>query len=183
VNAAVLNPRLARDTVVAWMELGRLGAPFGIKGWIHVESHTDPPERLLEYREWVLRLAGGERLKRCIAEGRSHADALVVHLEGVADRDAAASLTGAVIEVDRAALPRLSEREYYRADLLGCQVRNLEGADLGSVSHFTHAPTGVVMVTRMPDGREHWVLADPAHLRKVDLAARRILVDWPAELE
>ena len=30
---------------------------------------------------------------------------------------------------------------------------------------------------------EHWVLAGPAHLRKVDLAARQILVDWPAELE
>jgi len=26
-------------------------------------------------------------------------------------------------------------------------------------------------------------LADPAHLRRVDLAAGRILVDWPAELE
>jgi 16S rRNA processing protein RimM len=168
---------------VAWVELGRLGAPFGIKGWIHVESHTDPPERLLEYREWVLRLASGERLRRRIAQGRSHGAALVVQLQGVADRNAAATLTGAVIEVDRAALPSLGEREYYRADLLGCHVGNLEGADLGEVSHFVDAPTGAVMVSRSADGREHWVPADPVHLRRVDLAARQILVDWPAELE
>ncbi len=40
-------------------ELGRIGAPFGVKGWLHVDSYTDPPEALLEYREWALRL--GER--------------------------------------------------------------------------------------------------------------------------
>ena len=166
-----------------WVELGRLGAPYGIKGWIHVESHTDPPQRLLEYREWVLRLASGERVTRRVAEARRHADGLVAHLEGVAGRDEAAALTGAVIEVERSTLPRLNEREYYRADLIGLPVRNLEGADLGRVSHFVDAPAGAVMVTKAPDGQERWVLANPTHLRRVDLAAREIVVDWPAELE
>jgi len=168
---------------VAWMELGRLGAPYGVKGWVHVQSHTDPPRRLLEYREWVLRLASGERLTRRVTEGRAHADGLVAHLEGVADRDQAAALTGAVVEVDRAALPPPGDREYYRADLAGFSVRNLEGAELGTVSHFVDMPAGPVMVTLAPGGRQHWVLAVPRHLRKVDLAARTILVDWPAELE
>jgi 16S rRNA processing protein RimM len=168
---------------VEWIELGRLGAPYGLKGWIHVESHTDPPQRLLEYREWMVRLASGERLKRRLAAGRAHAGGLVAHLEGVAGRDAAAALTGAVVEVERAALPPLGEREYYRADLVGFRVRNLEGADLGEVSHFVDAPRGAVMVTRAADGLEHWVLAAPPHLQRVDLAAREIVVDWPAELE
>jgi ribosomal 30S subunit maturation factor RimM len=60
-------------------------------------------------------------------------------------------------------------------------VRNLEGADLGVVSHFVDAPTGAVMVTREAGGREHWVLAAPRHLLRVDLAASVIVVDWPAE--
>jgi 16S rRNA processing protein RimM len=166
-----------------WVELGRLGAPYGIKGWIHVESHTDPPQRLLEYREWVLRLASGERVTRRVAAARQHADGLVAHLEGVAGRDEAAALTGAAVEVERASLPRLNEREYYRADLIGLPVRNLEGADLGRVSHFVDAPAGAVMVTKAPDGRERWVLANPTHLRRVDLPGREIVVDWPAELE
>jgi 16S rRNA processing protein RimM len=167
---------------VGWVELGRLGAPYGIKGWIHVESHTDPPQRLLEYREWVLRLASGERLARRLVEGRPHSRGLVAQLEGVTDRDQAASLTGAVVEVDRAALPPPGEREYYRADLVGFSVRNLEGTELGSVSHFVDTPSGAVMVARDAGGAEHWVPAAPKHLRKVDLAARTILVDWPAEL-
>ena len=163
--------------------MGRLGAPYGIKGWIHVESHTDPPQRLLEYRQWVLRLASGERVTRRVAAGRVHAGALVAQLDEVRTRNEAAALTGAVVEVDRAALPPTGEREYYRADLVGFCVRNLEGADLGVVSHFVDAPAGAVMVTRAIDGHEHWVLADPRHLRRVDLAAREIVVHWPAELE
>jgi 16S rRNA processing protein RimM len=167
---------------VAWVELGRLGAPYGIKGWIHVESHTDPAQGLLEYRPWVLRLANGERLTRRVEEGRVHAAGLVARLEGVADREQAAALTGARVEVERAALPPPGEREYYRADLAGFSVTNLEGALLGTVSHFVDLPNGAVMVTQAADGRQHWVLAVPKHLRRVDLAARAIVVDWPAEL-
>jgi len=163
--------------------MGRLGAPYGLKGWIHVESHTDPPQRLLEYREWVLRLAGGERVTRRVEAARSHGKGLVAQLEGVAGRDAAAALTGTIVEVERAALPQLGEREYYRADLVGFKVRNLQGADLGELSHFVDAPSGALLVSRQAGGQEHWVPAAPPHLHRVDLAAREIVVDWPAELK
>ena len=66
---------------------------------------------------------------------------------------------------------------------MGLRVRNLEGAALGTVSHFVEAPAGVVMVTREESGHEHWVPAAPPHLQRVDLAAGEILVDWPAELK
>jgi len=164
---------------VRWIELGRLGAPYGIKGWIHVESHTDPRERLLEYRQWTLRLNGARHTRR-VRAARAHGAGLVAQLEGVAGREAAAALTGAVIEIEREALPPPGERAYYRADLIGCRVRNLEGVDLGEVSHFVDAPGGALMVTRS-GAVEHWVRAAPPHLQRVDLAAREVLVDWPAE--
>ena len=166
-----------------WVQLGRLGGPYGIKGWLHVDSYTDPPERLLEYRVWNLKLASGERVQRRLREGRAHGAGLVVRLEEIADREAAQGLTGSVVEIERAALPETSAREFYRVDLVGLKVSNLEGADLGTVSHFIDAPRGAVMVTQEPSGREHWVLAVPRHLKRVDLAAGTILVDWPVELD
>lgn len=166
-----------------WVELGRIGAPYGIRGWVHVESHTDPPEGLLEYGPWVLKLSSGARVRRAVVDGRVHGNALVASLEGVTDRDAAAALTGATVEVQRSALPEPKAREFYRTDMIGMSVRNLEGADLGVVSHFVDMPRGAVMVTRGAGGAEHWVLAQPKHLKKVDLAARAIVVDWPVELE
>jgi 16S rRNA processing protein RimM len=167
---------------VEWIELGCLGAPYGIRGWLHVESYTDPPQRLIEYRQWMVRRAGGERETRRLIGARVHGTGLVAHLEGLSGRDEAAALTGGVIEIERAALPPTSEREFYRADLVGLRVRNLEGADLGRVRRFVEAPAGAVMVTRTEAGKEHWVLAVPKHVRRVDLAGGEIVVDWPAEL-
>jgi 16S rRNA processing protein RimM len=171
------------EAAVQWVQLGRLGAPYGIKGWVHVESHTEPPERLLEYPVWSLKLVSGARLERALREGRAHGGGLVVQLEGVLDRTAAQQLTGAAVEVERAALPKTKAREFYRADLLGLRVSNLEGAELGTVSHFIDAPAGAVMVVRESGGREHWVPAGPPHLRQVKLEAGAIVVDWPLELD
>ena len=168
---------------MAWIEIGRLGAPYGTKGWLHVDSYTDPPDGLLKYREWALRLTSGERVTRRVASGRGHGRGLVAQLEGVVSREGAAALTGAVVEVERATLPPAGEHQYYRADLVGLAVRNLDGVALGTVSHFVDAPAGAVMVTREPGGREHWVLASPKHLRNVDLSQGLVVVDWPAGLE
>jgi len=164
---------------MGWIELGRVGAPWGVKGWVHIDSYTDPPDGILEYREWVLRLGSGERISRRLLDGRPHSDRLVARLEGIEDRDRAAALTGAVIEVDRAELPPTGEREYYQADLIGLPVRNQEGAQLGKVSYFVDTPTGPMMIVR--GEREYWIPAVPKHLSKVDLAAGWIVVDWSAE--
>jgi 16S rRNA processing protein RimM len=158
-----------------------------------VSSYTEPPEALLEYPEWALRPEGGERKWHRPVEGQRQGERLVVRLEGIESRDGAALLTGAWVEIERAELPPTGDREYYRADLIGLEVANLEGITLGRVAYFIDAPAGAVMVvqdrmaadagTREASRREHWILADPTHLRRVDLAAGRILVDWPAELE
>ncbi len=150
---------------------------------MHVDSYTDPPEGLLEYPQWVVRVGSGDRVTRKLAEGHPHGDRLVARLDGVEDRDAAAVLTGAVIEVERAGLPPPGKRQHYRADMMGLPVRNLEGVEMGRVAQFVDAPTGPVMVVKDAEGREHWVLATPRYLRKVEVDAGLILVDWPLDSE
>ena len=162
-----------------WVELGRLGAPYGIKGWLHIESHTDPKQALLKYRDWTLKFASGERSPRRLAEGRIHGEGLVGRIEGIADRNAAALLTGARIEVQRDRLPAPKKNEYYQTDLVGMKVGNLEGVFLGTVSHFVDYAAGSLMVITGA-AEDYWVPARPQHLKKVDLEARTIEVDWPA---
>ena len=160
--------------------LGRVLGAHGIRGWLKVQSYTDPPEGILQYKEWFLREPGRAPRPVQVRDFEFDGRWLRVSFEGVADRDAAELLNGAMIEVGRAQLPPTGEREFYRDDLVGCAVRNLEGVALGSVSHFVDAPAGAVMVVR--GEREHWVLASPTHLRRIDLAKREVEVDWPADL-
>ena len=164
------------------LELGRIGAPYGIKGWVHVQSFTNPPEKLLKYRSWSLSVRG-EATAHKVVEGRLQGNGVVARLEGFEDRDKAALLQGSIISVARSLLPKLRKREFYQADLVGLGVTNLEGVALGEISHFVETPGGDVMIVRGQGGQEHWVPATKEHLSKVDLAAGAVVVDWPAALE
>jgi 16S rRNA processing protein RimM len=164
----------------AWTELGRLGRPYGLKGWLHCESFTDPPENLFKFRRWRLKLPNGtERAAKLTAE-RAHGERWVVQIEGLASPEQAQSLTGSGIWVARVELPPTAPGEFYQADLIGLRVRNTEGQELGTVDHFVDAPANTVMV--VTGARQHWLPVSRQHLLKVDLAGGEVLVDWPVDL-
>ena len=163
------------DESSALIELGIVGAPFGVRGWVKLRSHTDPPERLLDHRELQLGLGGAWRAFRIESSGRSGGQ-LTVKLNGIDDRDQAQALRGAAVCVPRSELPQRDERDFYRADLIGCEVVNLAGVRLGVVQHFVETPAHALMVVR--GEQEFWVPAVPQHLRRVDLRARQVVVDW-----
>jgi 16S rRNA processing protein RimM len=163
------------DESSALIQLGIVGAPFGVRGWVKLRSHTDPPERLLEHGHLQIGREGAWQSYRVEQRGRS-GGALTVKLTGVEDRDQAAALRGAQICVPRTELPQRDDKDFYRADLIGCEVVNLAGVELGVVQHFLETPAQALMVVR--GEREYWVPAVPQHLRRVDLEARRVVVDW-----
>jgi 16S rRNA processing protein RimM len=154
-----------------------------VQGWLKVFSYADPPAALLQYACWQLRApgdaaAGGLEPYR-VLQSQWAGPSLRVALEGITDRDAAQRLGGWDILIERAALPAAARREYFREDLLGCTVRNGEGAVLGTVQYFLEAPAGAVMIVR--GTREYAVPALPPYLQRVDLERREIAVDWPAD--
>jgi 16S rRNA processing protein RimM len=157
------------------IELGVVGAPFGVRGWVKLRSFTDPPDRLLQHRSLRLGVGGSWPVYTIEASGRSGGQ-LTAKLSGVNDRDQAQGLRGAQICVPRSELPQRDDKDFYRADLIGCEVVNLAGVPLGSVQHFIETPAQVMMVVR--GEQEYWVPAVPRHLRRVDLQARRVVVDW-----
>ena len=162
-----------------WVELGRLGRPQGLKGWMHLESWTDPPEAVFGYPAWHLKGPSGSRTVMTVAEARAGSNGLVARLEGVATREQSELWVGWRIEVPRSDLPPTEPGEHYRHDLLGCRVANLEGVDFGVLERFEDLPASAVMVVK--GERERWIPVTGQHLRSVDPAARRIVVDWPED--
>jgi 16S rRNA processing protein RimM len=157
------------------VEVGRLGAAHGVRGWLRVQSFTDPPQRLFEWKRW--RLQSGTEVN--VLESRAQGNAWIARLEGIEDRDAAGRLSGQVVLVDRGELPATTGREHYRADLVGFEAKNVEGALLGVVDHFIDTPGNAVMVIR--GTREYLVPMVAQYLRSVDQQARRLIVDWPED--
>ena len=165
----------AGDDSPPLIELGSVGAPYGVRGWIKVRSYTNPPERVFEKRRLQLVLRGRSETYQIESTGRS-AGQLTAKLRGVDDRDQAKSLTGASIVVARAELPPRAAGDFYQTDLIGCEVVNRSGVRLGVVRCFIETPAHTIMVVQ--GQKEIWVPAVPQHLQRVDLKARRVVVNW-----
>jgi 16S rRNA processing protein RimM len=150
-----------------------------VRGWLRVQSFTDPPQRLFDWKLWRIESQSGAAREVTVLEARAQGNGWVARLEGIDERDAASRLSGMLILVDRDSLPPTGEREYYRADLIGFEATNLEGAVLGAVDYFIDTAGGAAMVIK--GTREHCVPTDPRYLRRVDLDAKRLIVDWPED--
>jgi len=160
----------------AYVPLGRVGGPYGVRGWVRIVSGTQPPEQILEYSPWLLE-RNGEWRPFEVVSGRVHGKGLVVQLAGCSDRDLAATLTGAEIAVPRTALAELTADEYYWADLVGLAVVTTEGIDLGTVDHLIETGANDVLVVR--GDRERLIPFTPGHaVVEVDMAQRRLTVAW-----
>ena len=178
--AEVTAPRPEAAPAGDYVEMGRLGRPYGVQGWSHVESWTDPPAALLKYRQWVLRAPDGSRRPANRQGVRAQGASIVARVDGSETPERAAALTGTVIEVARGDLPAPSPGEYYRDDLLGFSVRNVEGVALGTLRGYIDMPANPVMVVVDGD-RERWLPLTSQHLRRVDPVARLLEVDWPED--
>jgi 16S rRNA processing protein RimM len=150
-----------------------------VRGWLRVQSFTDPPQRLFEWKLWRLQPEHGVAREVKLLEARPQGNGWIARLEGVEERDAASRLTGQMILVDREALPPAEGREHYRDDLVGFEVKNVEGALLGVIDHFVDTPGNAVMVIK--GVREHLVPVTAQHLLRVDKTSRTRVVDWPED--
>ncbi|MCB1560996.1 MAG: ribosome maturation factor RimM [Xanthomonadales bacterium] len=163
------------------IELGRIVGVFGVRGWLKVESWTDPREAIFDYPEWRLsRQGSGETRQTGHAEGRPQGKGLVVRLPDIDTQEAARELIGLCISVLRDDLPRLPPGEFYWADLEGLSVSTIEGVALGRVSHLISTGANDVLVVQ--GERERLIpFVQPDVVRDVDLQAGTLTVDWDAE--
>lgn len=165
--------------------LGKIVGAFGVAGWVKVESYTDPPENILKYGSWQLIGKDGEQLVKPLT-GRVAAKGVQAQIEGVADRDAAERLRGAVIAVERSELPALGPGEVYWDDLVGLEAYSPAGERLGSILDIRETPAHALLhivndraeLCSTERHSEHWVPMVGQRLLKVDLGARRVTVDW-----
>lgn len=159
--------------------MGRIAAPYAIRGWIKVQPFTEYLDSLLDYPVWRLGKKTGWQEYR-VLDARIHSNSLIAQLEGVNDRSQAEALQGLEIAVARGELPEAEEDEYYWDDLIGLDVVNLDGVNLGKVAGLLE--TGAHDVLKVEEGeRQRLIPFTEPIVVEVDLKAGRIKVDWGAD--
>jgi 16S rRNA processing protein RimM len=155
--------------------MGRIAAPFGVKGWVKVQPYSEDPGTLMDFASW--RVGRGETQASFAVEAvQDHGAVLVAKLAGIDDRDAAYALRGQDVSVPRSALPAPEANEYYWSDLIGLTAVNREGIELGKVDSLMETGAHDVLVVK--GRREHLIPFVAAFVGRVDLEAATIEVDW-----
>jgi len=189
-RSADVDPNVIPDDLI---EVGAIAQAYGVRGQVKIFPHATVGEggdALLAAPYWWL--AGGRpRVTRRIQvlSAREHSGAIAAAFAGVDDRNAAEALRGSTVSVRRADFPKLGTDEFYWVDLIGLDVVNPAGTALGRVSDLmdngAHSVLRVAYSSQDAAGKtlqlERLIPFVDAYLRDVDLAAKRIVVDWDVD--
>ncbi len=144
-----------------WVAVGRVGKAHGLTGAFFVEDPSEDPDRFGVGAELFVEGATAKVVESKRARGRP-----VIRL----DRDVP---RGALLEVDRDALPPPEPHEYYVFQLVGLEVERADGTRLGRV---TDVQPGVANDVLELESGLLLPLVE-ACVRQVDLDSRRIVVE------
>jgi 16S rRNA processing protein RimM len=140
----------------AWVALGEIARPHGVRGEVRVQPYNRDSELLLELEEVLVRFPEGDEQEVSVDAARRTNDAILVKLHAVDDRDRAAELRGAKLCARRGDFPALEPGEFYACDVEGARVVGPAGEELGRVTELRTYPTVDVLVVKAADGGRPW---------------------------
>lgn len=160
--------------------VGVVAGAHGVRGELKIKSFTAEPRAIAAYgplgdrtgtRSFRLKLRGAVR------------GLLIARIDGIEDRDQAEALKGLELYVARDTLPKPKRGEWYLADLIGLAAVATDGAPIGRVKAMHNFGAGDVVEIERAGAPALMLPFSKRVVPEVDVAAGRIVVDPPAEVE
>jgi 16S rRNA processing protein RimM len=168
----VPTPAPPDPTAVA---VGELGSPHGLAGQLRLWAYQPGAPSLTPGRDVLLERDGAWHAAT-VTKVAQHGRGMLIALDGVGDRDAAAALTGMRVLVRAADLPVLGPDEFYHQELHGFAMVTTDGRALGTIAETMSTGLNDVWVVR-DDGREHLIPIIADVVREIDRAGRRVVIE------
>ena len=166
------KPQSAPDE--GFVAVGRVLAPFGLKGELKVQPLSDNPRRFAPRSKLF---AGDQPVT--VLKSREAQGHVFLMLKGYADRDSVDRFRHVMLQVPETALEPLPEGEYYRFQLIGLTVIGRDGVTLGTLDEIIETGANDVYRVRTPDAKDLLIPALDDVIVSVDLATKRMVVDPP----
>ena len=164
--------------------MARIAAPFGIKGWVKLQTYTEFPDSLDEFATWFMQTPKGwEEIE--VEEFSVNAKGVIAKLKGCDTRNAAELISKRDVAVPRDWLGETGTGEYLWIDLIGSEVVNTLGDKLGRVETLMETGANDVLVvksvTKSEDSIERLIPYTAQVILTVNMAQKTILVDWDSD--
>jgi len=151
--------------------VGRILAPWGIRGEVKVEVATDFPERFAPQKVVYLNARPLE-IESC----RPHKQHLVVKLATIDSVEDAERLRGQDLTIPSSELSRLPEGQYYTFQIIGLDVLTTEGQYLGQVTDIMTTASNDVYIVE-GEGGEILIPAIEDVVKSIDLEEGKIIIE------
>ncbi len=155
--------------------VGELGSPHGLAGQLRLWPYQPGAPSLAPGRPILLE-RDDTWLAATVRSVATHGRGMLIALDGVGDRDAAATLTGMRVRVRTGDLPALDADEFYHHELHGFAMTTTDGRTLGTIVETMSTGLNDVWVVR-GDGGEHLIPIIADVVRDIDRDARRVVIE------
>lgn len=156
-----------------WMVIGRVGAPFGVRGEVKIDLLTDFPERFNALKTVYV---GETHTPYRVQQVRRQGDRLLLRLAELDSPEAAAELRGAELFVPRTEASPLPPGHFYLEEAIGLEVETADGSSVGTVTEVLKTGSNEVFVVgRGSDAILIPVIRDA--IVDLDMDGRRVVVE------
>jgi 16S rRNA processing protein RimM len=167
-------PKPQAEPDEGFVAVGRVGAPFGLKGELKVQVLTD---NMARFKPGARIWAGSQPVT--VAASREAQGYVYLRLKGFNDRSSTEKLRHALLQVPESDLPPLPDGQFYRFQLIGLAVVDRAGDVLGTLDEVIETGANDVYRVHPESGPDLLLPALDDVIVIVDLAARRMVVDPP----
>ena len=151
--------------------VGRVAAPWGVRGEVKVEVMTDFPDRFSALEEVHI-----DGCPVSIEKSRWHKGKVIIKLATVDSIEAAEKLRGRFLEIPQSKLRPLPEDQYYQFQLMGLEVCTTDGKLLGQIADILPTGSNDVYVVHGEQG-ELLIPAIEGVVKSVELETGRVIVE------
>ena len=150
--------------------VARILGIWGRVGHLKIESLTDIPGRFISGAHFII------RGRVYISEGsRQQGKILLLKLQGINDRNAAAELHGELLETYSSDSPNLPEGTFFHYQIIGMDVQTTDGLILGKIIDIVSTGSNDVYVVHSTNG-EVLIPATSDVVTNVDMQSGTITV-------
>lgn len=153
-----------------FFQVGIITATHGVNGEVKVFPTTDDPKRFKRLKE-VLLDTGKERFPLRIESVKFFKQFVILKFQDINNINDVERYRKCPLLVSRENAVRLGRDEYFVADLEGLQVRDEDGAPIGTLKSVLETGANDVYVIALSDGRELLLPAIKQCVLEVDVEA------------
>ena len=152
-----------------------VGKPVGLKGWAKVNSFTRPPENLFNFKNFFLEVDGVKEninIDEFSKSGKNY----ILKVESLNSIEEIERLKNKEIFIKSEDLPKLKDNEFYWKDLIGMEVRQIDGTVIGVVVEIIETGSDDVLVVEKNNKKE----LIPFNFGEIikEVSDNSIIVDW-----